>query len=171
MNSTPTTSFGIGCEILAEFEDDASGFVPTKPNFVSVPYVGSPQPAFVPPTAENLAAAKQFWLPVIAGLTEPVPAKKERLRVRDSELPNCGEIRVESASHPARRALRLGQEISVSNESCLTLFCYEEFAAQCGKGDWVRSELAVPIPWTDIGNIQFEVRRPVKVVSHAEAKT
>jgi hypothetical protein len=165
----PDTPVGIGCRIIGEFDDDASGFAEAEPEFVSsqatsgpllAAPAGTPTPAAVPPpSAEALAAAKKFWVKVIRRFTEPVPAKKGRLRVRDSGDPNRGSIEVRCATY--RLVVgndRARHELDVSDKQCLTLFQSETPAREKGEQPWVK-ELSVPIPWTEIANIQFVVWR------------
>jgi hypothetical protein len=172
-NSTNTDT--ISCRIIGEFDVDASAFAEGEPEFVTVDtpaqrWVAGPAgvsaPArFVLPSDEALAAAKKFWLKVICRFTEPVPGNKSRCRVRDSGEPNRGAIEIDCGRYvPAaslRRDISWGHELDVSDKQCLTIFRHE--GPMCWTGDEDRRvrELAMPIPWTEIVNIQFEVRRPV----------
>jgi hypothetical protein len=161
---------GIGCRIIREFDDDASTFAQAEPEFVRVEALsakflaGPPSPttpAFLPPTPKALAAAKKFWVKIIRRFTESVPAMKGRLRVRDSGAPNRGRIDVAYGRYPATVGNhRSGHELDVSDKLCLTLFHDEEPTGRAGdKGHWVR-EVSIPIPWTEIVNIQFAIMRP-----------
>jgi hypothetical protein len=176
VNSTPP--FGIGCRIIGEFDDDASGFAVAEPEFVAleapstrllaVPSGATTQVAVAPPSATALAAAKKFWVKVIRRFTEPVSARKGRLRVRDSGEPNRGSIEVRCGGY---RLIvgndRARHELDVSDKQCLTLFQNEEPTQIDDEHQWAK-ELSIPIPWTEIANIQFTVWRPAEPNLKAE---
>src|SRR5262249_23675993 len=114
-----------------------------------------------PPTEEAAAAARKFWLKAIRRFTEPVPEKKGRLRVRHSGNARRSAIRVETrrvisdgrgVSYPQRVR---GDEADVADKLFLLLFAEERDPD--GGGEVTQSTTA--IPWTDIGNVSFEVTR------------
>src|SRR4051812_9840051 len=102
----PAGPVGVGCLIVGEFDDDASGFGQEAAEFVPVtgrPSTGphwSPGAGLLPVplspfTEAAAAAARKGWLKIVRRFTEPVPGKKKRLRVVGSEPGNRGKIFVE----------------------------------------------------------------------------
>ena len=185
MNSTPPSA--IGCRIVGEFDDDArdfaeAEFVPpdallARPS--DAPSLVAGRPAFLPPSEEALAAARQFWLKVIRRFTEPVPGRKRYVRVRDSGVPNRGRIEVDcgrgwaglsdlDASRLPRNHLS-AHELDVSDKLCLVLFRRDEPSPGDADNDaWV-SEVSIPVPWTEVVRLRFEVQRPAQPDQTARA--
>src|SRR5438105_1529004 len=114
----------VGCRIVAEFDDDAAAFAAAAPELVPVAAPeGNARPLPAALSEETAAAAKKSWLRIIRRFTEPVPGKKRRLRVLDSEEPNRGEIVIEFGRSPGQPARCLsGYELDAADKLCLSLF-------------------------------------------------
>jgi hypothetical protein len=178
----PTPPHGIGCRLIAEFEDDAGTFTEGEAEFVAVEPPSTRGLAvsagsrlyipFIPPTDEALATAKKFWLKVIRRFTESVPGKKGHCAVRDSAEPNQGRIVVEYGTtcethvESARRYFAEGYELDFSDKSCLTLFSQEGPDPSLPYSAHQVKDKIIPIPWSEIVQIQFEVRRPASQNRH-----
>jgi hypothetical protein len=168
MDSNPPSD--ISCKIIGEFEDDAREFTAGEPEYVPVQSPANcgftarsgevSQATFHIPSEEALASAKKFWLKIIRRFTEPVPAKKGHVRVRESGEPNLGDIVVmHGAAATEGRGRCCGDELDTSDPLCLAVFRRRE-VNYAGEGPRLE-ESSFPIPWTEIVNITFEVRRPV----------
>jgi hypothetical protein len=167
----------VGPDKIVHFVDDASGFLDRDPEFAALMPLPAPasmpywdrtvQPTFVPPTAKAAAAAKKFWLPIIRRYAEPIPGKKGRLRVCAAGECNHGLIVVEDGGcgafpHTFQRANRpcfSGSEIEVSDKLFLTLFHTEDLAPNSTEAAGAKRirESIMPVPWTSIVNMRFEL--------------
>jgi hypothetical protein len=173
MNHRSTTD---GIRIVAQFDDDASNFseaeseiVPIssrKENTTTAPSDGL-NCVFLASSEEASVAAKRFWLKVIRRHAEPVPDKKGRLRVRDAEEPNRGVVKVEYGRPSAKRRGRhkscSGCELDVTDKTCLTIFARDDEDVHRTDGKslrWIK-ETIIPIPWTELAEIRFEINRPL----------
>jgi hypothetical protein len=172
----PSLAPTIGCRIIAEFDDDAGAFASAEPEYVPLPKAAGAMPgpapeaaaapAFSPPSRAAASAAKKCWLKVLHRFTKHVPEKKNRLRLPDAE-PGAGRILVE-CSLPASRSgaesrTWAGDEVDVADKDYLVLFGRRAVDRRPeDPGSHLRiAESSIPVLWTDIVNIRFEVERVV----------
>jgi hypothetical protein len=154
---TPTPPFGIGCRILAEFDDDASACAEAEAEFVPVqPTHGKLAAVAFSPPAERLIA-KELWLKVIQQYTEPVPGDGNRLQVRDSGQPKSGSIEVRygiDTHHHASATV-----LDVTGDRCLVLLRIDS-REDAGRGKVKVTNGYLSIPWNEIVELQFHVYEP-----------
>jgi hypothetical protein len=172
----------ISCKIIAEFEEDASGFVEDldslseqEPSETSAASLALGQQGLFPPSKEAAAAARKFWLQIIRRFTEHSPGKKNRLQVKGATAPNHAKIIIEAGRHwysmggltgtsalPGRSYS--GAELEISDKWCVVLAGQEEdknCQGESNKMDEI-TETLIPVPWTDIVNLRFELTRVKK---------
>jgi hypothetical protein len=167
--SSPNSSVGVSCHLLAEFTDDATDCVPSEPLDVpdeilalSVVRTLRLLTAMVP--GNPAAASKEFWLPTIQHSTEPVPGKEGRLRCLGSQHPNRSEITVEysSGSAPEKQKIQVA-ELEVADSFCLKLVRPENrIIEDAGQQREYTGETTILIPWTAIVAIHFSCYRPAE---------
>jgi hypothetical protein len=149
----PTTSVSLGCRIVAEF-DETNILPDSEEEFVPLPV--RPHDRFLLYSADAAATARTFWLKVIRRYTERVPGKRNHLRVRDVAAEADGRIIVEHGVE--HRSSKAGSELDVSDKLCLTLFDTNE--SRSSSGEETRTTHTIPIPWTEILNVRFEITSP-----------
>jgi hypothetical protein len=160
MEPAPQTDSGtVSCDTLIEF--DELNVVGTEAEFaVRPPAPSGPTLAngqLVPgarPSAKDVAAAKKMWLPIIRRCTEPVSGNKGRLRPVEAESPTQGRIVIDYQRGPRYGQYR-GSEVDISDKMFLLLFDREP------AGPKSVIESTIPVLWTDIINIRFEIERPM----------
>jgi hypothetical protein len=111
------------------------------------------------PSVEHAATAKKVWLPIIRRCTEAVPETKSRLRPLEASQPNRGRIHIEYQRLSSYGKLS-GYELDISDKMCLLLFSRTDPQSNGVEHNGV-IEASIPILWTEIANIRFEVEHPV----------
>jgi hypothetical protein len=183
-------SVSLSCRLVGEFDEDARQYAPVEPEFVPVSELPAPgefllfphtRPRFeFPPSDEVSRKAREFWRKVIRRFTEPVPGKKNRFRVKNVAPEQNGSVVIESQGphatlngvagtlvYPVRTFS--GEELEVSDKLCLVLFDTSELAGSEGTAERIR-ETVIPLPWSEIVNVRFEVTREVEAKGTSEQK-
>lgn len=156
---TPTPPFGVGCRIIAEFDDDASACAEAEAEFVPVqsPHGKLTAVAFPPPVERAFATAKELWLKVIQQYTEPIPEDGNRLQVRGSGEPKAGSIEVRygiDTHHHASATV-----LDVTGDRSLVLLRIDS-REDTGRGTVKVTNGYLSIPWNEIVELQFHVYEP-----------
>jgi hypothetical protein len=152
---TPTPPFGIGCRVIAEFDDDASACAGDEAEFVPVQSAQGPPPAFAfSQRTEGLLAAKELWLKVIQQHTEPVPGDGGRLQVRGSGKATSGSIEVRYGVDTHYHAS--APIMDAAGDRSLVLFRADSQEGP-GRGQVRVTKGVLSIPWNEIVELQFHV--------------
>ncbi len=163
----PPPTIGVGCRIIAEFEDDASAVTTAEPEFVPVnalpfPVILVPARANSPltlfPPSEEATTARTSWLRIVQRFTEPVPENEGRLRVLGSEGPRHPSLSIglRGRTNGEKPCAYVGTEVDVTDKQILLLF--HKVGDESNEPRW----RTTAIPWTEISNIQFEGDRAVE---------